>query len=85
MREDKLRNGMLRFNPDSDRWNFEIGNKQESLHCGETVYIRMGKPAQYLYGRIETDGKREGYFIFAGEDQTAFTLRKGSQYPARMH
>jgi hypothetical protein len=77
-----MREGVLRYDGDLDRWCFDDGEAYESLHCGEGIAVRIA--GHFLWGRVEMDGKREWYCIFRGDDQTAFTFRKGSRYPARM-
>jgi len=77
-----MREGVLRYDIDFERWCFDEGHARESLHCGEAIAVRIAD--QYLWGRVELDGSREWYCIFRGKQDTAFTLRKEKWYPARM-
>jgi len=77
-----MREGVLRYDTDLDRWCFDEGDRSESLHCGEAIAIRIADLD--LWGRVELDSRREWYCIFRGKNDTAFTLRRGQWYAAKM-
>lgn len=77
----RLREGVLRYDHDLDRWCFDEGDECESLHCGEAVALRIAD--HFLWGRVELDGGRQWYCIFRGQEESAFSLRRGNRYSAR--
>ena len=79
----KVREGLLFYDVmDLERWCFDEGHARESLHCGETLAIRIAD--HYLWGRLEMDRFHQWIMIFSGQNETPFTLRQGARYPARM-
>lgn len=77
-----MREGVLGYDADLDRWCFDEGDARESLHCGEVIAVRITD--HFLWGRVEMDRRRDWYCIFRGKNETVVTLRKGNWYPARM-
>ena len=79
------RRGTLRYDPTLDRFLLDVGDDTSSLHCGQSLGLRMG--TRYVWGRIEMDRSDQWYVIFAapGGPATTFTLRRRCRYPAKVY
>lgn len=73
-----MKRGVLRFNKESDRWQFltDSGEHTYDIHCGDGVDIMIG--TQYVHGRMEMAS--DWYVIFSN---ARFSLIPGSIYVAR--
>lgn len=79
-----MRQGVLKYDADLDRFCLDEGGEITSVHCGNLVGIRLGN--RYIGGRVEIDRKGEWYIIFPGESgkrDSVFTLRR-RDYDARL-
>lgn len=78
-----MRQGILRYDVDLERFCLDDSEEMTSLHCGETLGVRIG--VEYVWGRIECDHERQWYIIFPappGKRGSAFNLRQGHWYDA---
>ena len=81
----RTRRGTLRYDSTLDRFMLDLGDDTSSLHCGQSLGLRMG--TRYVWGRIEMDRSDQWYVIFAapGGSATSFTLRHGCGYQAKVY
>ena len=81
----RTRQGILRYDPTMDRFLLDLGDDTSSLHCGQSLGLRMG--TRYVWGRVEVDRSNQWYVIFAtpGGSATTFTLRYGCRYQAKVY
>lgn len=80
------RRGILRYDRQFDRFWVQCGADSVSLHCGETIGLRIGR--QFMWGRLEVDIAGSWYIIFptsTDHTPTALTLRKTAIYDAKVY